>query len=201
MKILISVCTNRGLHPEVARGLVAFDLNSQQEHHDLKLHFPQGPYISLSRNNSMREALRWGADWLFFWDDDTQIKDTNFFNTMKDTAYKYDATIVGLPYRLGTPDEIIYNVADKVNGEYTHYRELPSEPKEVDALGTGAMLINIAWIRKNWPEPPYFQVINNKIDAISEDYFFCEGVKERGGKVILEPRIKTTHWKLVGLTF
>ena len=120
----------------------------------------------------MREALRKNADWVFMWDDDTEIKDDTFFTVMTETAYKHDAAVVGLPYRLGASEESIFNVALKGPQGYTYYRQRPAEPQE-----------------------------DNDIGASPEDWHFCEGIKQRGGKVLLEPRIRTVHWKLVGLTF
>lgn len=202
MRIVWGTPTTRGIHPEVVRNIVAFDLNCQEKKHELRLYFPQSSLLTLSRNNIMRDALKWGADWVIMVDDDTQIKDDNFLNKMIETAYKFSASVVGLPVRLGVSDEIIYNFADKHPEKgYVNYRELPKEPKEVDVIGCGVMLINMQWIRDNWPKPPYFTIIDTEIGAWPEDWQWCTQVKERGGKVVVEPRIATVHYKLVGLTF
>lgn len=200
-KIVIGMPSNRGIRPEVVQNLISFDLESQKERNDLRLYFPQSSLLTLSRNNIMRDALKWEADWVLMWDDDTQIKDDNFFNLMKETAYKMNANVVGLPVRLKNGEEIVFNFADKVGDKYVNYKELPKEPKEIDVIGTGVMLINMAWIRKNWPKPPYFSVIDTETGAWPEDWNFCQLVKEKGGKIVVEPRIATVHHGNIGYTF
>src|SRR3990167_8616733 len=202
MRLLIGCPTTRGVHPAVVQNLISFDLDNQNKKNDLRVYFPQSSLLTFSRNNIMREALKFDADWCLMWDDDTEIKDTNFFNLMIETAFKMSASVVGLPVRLKTNDEIIFNFADKQDGKYVNYKygDLPKEPKEVGVIGTAVMLINMAWIRKNWPKAPWFSVIDTETGAWPEDWFFTEKVWEKGGKVVVEPRIATVHHGQIGYT-
>lgn len=190
------VYPSSGVHPETVRNLISFDLDSQAKQNDLTLYFPQTSLITLSRNNIVREALKQGADWILMWDSDIQIKDDGFFAKMVKTAYDYNVPVVGLPCRLKVP-EVIYNFAVKRGKEYINYSsgglELPQEAIEVDAIGTGVMLINAKWLKEKCPTAPWFCVVDTLTGAFPEDWYFCEKVKEKGGKVIMLP-IKTTHW-------
>ena len=202
MKIVWATPTTRGIHPEVVRNIVAFDLDSQQQQNTLILNFPQSSLISMSRNNVVRDAIAKDADWVLMVDDDTSIKSEKFFKTMLDTAFRHNAPIVGLPVRLGDGSQIIYNFAHKKSYGYKNWEgELPTKPMEVDTIGTGVMLINIKWLKEHWPKAPWFHVTDTETGAFPEDWNFCEQIKAKGGKIIMEPRIKTVHWKPVGLTW
>ena len=201
MKLLWGTPTNRGIHPEVVRNIVSFDLDSQKQKNDLILYFPQSSTLSLSRNLIVKEALKNDADWILMVDDDVQIKDNNFFNLMLQTAFDNDAPVVGLPCRLKSNEEIVFNFADKRPEGYENYKVIPEAPKEVDVIGTGCMLINMAWLREKWPKAPWFWVIDTETGSFPEDWNFCEQVKQRGGKIMVESRVKTTHWGSLGFTF
>lgn len=201
MKIYLGMPCYSGVHPEVVRNIVSFDLDSQGKKNELVLHFPQTSSITLSRNMIMREALKQNADWIIQWDNDIQIKSDDFFYKMTETAYKFGAPVVGLPCRLKDPGQIIYNFADKKGKEYINYKELPQEPKEIDVIGTGFMLINAKWIKENWPIGPWFSFIDTETGVFPEDWNFCEKVKERRGRIMVDPRMKTTHWGQMGFTF
>jgi len=202
MKIYVGMPAYFGVHPEVVRNLVSFNIDLQKEQSEMVLHFPQTSTLSLSRNLIVKGALRENADWILMWDSDIQVKDNRFLEFLIETAYKNDAAVVGLPCRLKSPTEIKFNFAMKTHDKgYVNFSELPPEPREVDVIGTGVMLINMGWLRKNWPIGPWFTVIDTESGSFPEDWTFCEWVKSRGGKVMVDPRVKTVHWGLTGFSF
>ena len=199
MIIEIGMPVYSGVHPEVVRNLIQFDLQSQTQRNNLILNFPKTSLVSLSRNNIMKDAVKNNADWCLMWDSDIQIKDQDFFNKMVKTAYDYNVPVVALPCRLKVP-EVIYNFAVKKDNKYENFKELPKTPIETDVIGTGVMLINMAFIRENIPKAPYFTVIDTEAGVFPEDWAFCEKIKEKGGKIIMLP-LQTVHWGELGYTF
>lgn len=200
MKIYLGMPVYSGVHPETVRNLVAFDLDSQREKNELILHFPRSSILTLSRNLIVRKAIEVNADWVLMWDADIEIKDNDFLHRMVAAAYQHNTPVVGLPCRLKNNDEILFNFASKVGKEYNNAREIPQAPQETDVIGTGVMLINVAWIKNNWPISPWFEVIDTLTGAFPEDWNFCEKVRQRGGKVLVYP-IKTVHWGEIGYGF
>src|SRR3990167_9701752 len=187
-----------GIHPQVVRTIVEFDLANQERKNSLTLFFPEGPSIAYNRNRIIQEAIKIDADWIIMCDSDTQIKDKDFFNKMVEVAYKFSAPVVGLPVRLGVVDEVIFNFADKDTEKgYVNYKELPKEPKEVGVMGTGCIIINVKWVKEHLTSP-YFSVIDTPNGFFPEDWAFSEYVKKEGGKIVVEPRIATIHWKTTG---
>lgn len=83
-----------------------------------------------------------------------------------------------------------------------------SGPTEVEYAGTGFMMIKrhvFEQMRDAWPEIEHEEGIVGKcwqffdigvVDgvALSEDYWFCRRWRELGGRVMLEPSIRLTHW-------
>lgn len=200
MKIHLGMPTYMGVHPETVRNIVQFDLESQDRKNDLTLHFPQTFSLSYSRNIIMKAAVEDDAEWVIMWDSDIQVKEKEFFEILLKTAYDKDAVIVGVPCRLRYGDKVVLNCGYRQADKYENLtaETCPKEPAEIDAIGTGLMLINLNWVKKNWPKGPWFDVIYTEAGMFPEDWTFCERVKERGGKVVVEPRIKTVHWGMIG---
>ena len=197
MKIYLGIPTNRGIHPEVVRNLVAFDIETQKEKIDLILHFPRSSTVSLSRNLITRKALAENADWILMQDDDIQVKDNGYFQKMAKLAYAENAQIIGLPCRLRMAEEIVLNFADKIGDRYENYHEVPQKSKEIDVIGTGVMLINANWLKSVWPTGPWFSVIDTEVGCFPEDWNFCEKAKTKGAKIMVLP-IQTVHWGEMG---
>lgn len=201
MTIYLGMPTYQGVHPEVVRNLVSFDLDSQNQQNTLTLHFPQSSTLTVSRNLIMKQAIEQNVDWIMQWDTDIQVKDDGFFQKAVEFAYKNEIPVLGLPCRLKSPNEIVYNFANKnPEGDYINFKECPKEPIEVDVIGTGLMIINAHWIRANFFKGPWFTVRDSEAGALPEDWHFCEKVKERGGKIFMFP-IQTVHWGMQGFTF
>lgn len=184
----------QGVHPNVVQNLINFDIDSQVQKNELCTQFVRGSLITQNRNLITRTALEHEDDWLLFWDADVEIRGRDFLHRMLKTAKEYDAPVVGLAVRLKTL-AAPFNCGMKEPGgyrNYTHIKDLEGA-QEVDAVGTGCMLINLSWLRKNLVAP-YFQVIDTALGAFPEDWNFCEKVKEKGGKVVVEPNVQTVHW-------
>jgi hypothetical protein len=69
---------------------------------------------------------------------------------------------------------------------------------EVDYIAGGIHLIDNNWVRKNLSQPLYTITDLEGPNIIPEDWSFCEAVKKKGGKIMIEPTIPNLHWGLYG---
>lgn len=91
------------------------------------------------------------------------------------------------------------------DGKLVSLNELDG-PVEIDLAGTGFMLIHRVVFNRLKEAHPEWSRREGKVWAFfqddgcddSEDYFFCRQWRELGGKVILDPSIKLTHWGQYG---
>ena len=136
------------------------------------------------------------SDWILMWDSDIQVPTAKFLQKMIYTAYKTDAAMVGLLVRIKIPDTQ-FACGMKEEGGYKRLTEAPKKPIEVDVMGAGVTLINCKWVRDNLDQP-YYQFIDikgaNGPAITPEDWRFAEKIKEKGGKIVVEPNISTIHW-------
>ena len=67
---------------------------------------------------------------------------------------------------------------------------------EVDRIGTAFTAINLPWLSANWPLSPWFKfehLEGTQPDTVGEDYWFCAGVKKRGGTIFADGRFEPVH--------
>lgn len=151
-------------------------------------------FLDLARNILLDTAVREKSDWALFMDADTFITTCFPVIDMLNTAQDAGAAVIGAPVRLRGLGE--YN-AD-VGGRYLKRSEFEGSVREVDRVGTAFMAINCAWIRDHWPKHPWFEsrfvdTPDGRPMKMSEDFEFCDGVRARGGKVLLDGRFEPNH--------
>lgn len=195
MKIHLGMPVFSGVHPNVVQNLIGFDIDSQKQKNELCTQFVRGSLISQNRNFIMRTALVHNDDWVLMWDADVEVLDRGFLQGMIETSYKFNAPVVGLAVKLKTGGSP-FNCGRIKDGGYRNYTHLRNfeDSWEVDAVGTGCMLINLNWIKKNIPSAPWFSVVDTETGAFPEDWHFCELVKQKGGTIYVDPRFKTRHF-------
>jgi GT2 family glycosyltransferase len=139
-----------------------------------KVRFAQGSDRISQRNRLVRDALDCDCDYVFFLDDDCVFGKhllTRLLATGKD--------IVGGLYmqRVYPFSPVAYS--HKQDGLFMpiNLDEMPQEPVEVAACGTGAMLIHTDVFRA-LGDGPWFDY-----GVHTEDMLFCEAAAERGFRV------------------
>ena len=205
MKLYVGVPNyNKTMSTEVAEDIFQLLLEIRDKGDQVSVNMPSSPFISLNRNIIMQKGL--DSDYILQWDSDIQVPTPKFLYKMIETAYKYDAAVVGLLCRIKL-DEIEYacgNMAKDKSG-YVRLTKAPTRPKEVDVIGAGVTLIKSDWVRNNL-EQPYYEFVDKKNEdgtpgILPEDWNFCRKVKDAGGKVVVEPNISTVHWGIKGFLY
>ena len=171
-----------------------------QKYH-LDFLFPVSSHLCRNRNICCHAALKENYDYLLFIDSDTGINDETFIDKMLDTAYKFDAKVVGGAYRMKKPDMSVTYIAGKrtEEGKYENLHGKLTKPQLVNSVGTGIMLINNLVLRKL--EDPWFTIIDKPNgDVMPEDFEFCRKVENKGFKIALDPRFTTHHYGPIAWT-
>lgn len=169
---------------------------------ELCLDFVSGSIVSEGRNYLVRRFLQTDFEWLFFWDNDIVIRrersgsgewGPDFLSQLIETSEKLDAPIVGAAYRMKNPTGLVIG---GMRGEDGKIHNLPAndltEPRVVDAVGTGTMLIHRKVLESL--ADPYFEFVHYPNWVMPEDYDFCLKAKEKGFKTAIDPRIRTVHY-------
>ena len=150
-------------------------------------------HTSYARELLAEEAVRVGADFILFIDDDMMVPKDMFPALMKH-ADKADMIAPLCFQRLPPYNPVIYDVKEKKQPDgrmfiYTDaVRNYPRDDVfQADAVGFGVVLIKVE-ILKKLPKPWFFS--NN---MIGEDIYFCLEAKKRGFKLLIDSSIKVGH--------
>lgn len=164
--------------------------------------------VTRARNTCAATFLReTNFERLFFIDADIEFTSEDFAKVLNLCAATNEVT-VGV-YRMKTPDSVY---AAWVNGKLVDDLDQFTEPMEVDYAGTGFMCIPRTAFKKFRDAHPEIEHEEGKVgtswdffqakvvgigkDAFycSEDYSFCREHRRLGGKVIMDPSVRLTHW-------
>jgi len=203
MKICIGMPVyNNLVHVQVMQDILDVVLEAQKRNDQLTINTPSSPFLSLNRNVIMQKGLDF--DWILMWDSDIQVANGQFIYKMIETAYKHDAAMVGLLVKIKSFDknqEYACGMKAKDGTGYVRLKEAPVKVQKVDVMGAGITLIRSAWI-KNHLQQPYYEFVDIKGDngpaILPEDWRFCEKIKEKGGKIVVDPTIETIHYGQMG---
>lgn len=212
---------------------------------------PCGPYLDMGRNKICRRFLNYDGylhegetlhdeEFLYMWDADVKCNPEQLI-MLVEAARKYHAEhgvwpVIGGAYlgiHGGTQDVIAYRWHE--TGEVV--RDLPvrdlhtidydevmghEDPAQVDALGTGSMLIHrsiLETMARTFAEPqPWFiegplRGIESNVQPyegvgpapvgvwFGEDIFFCFRAAQLGHPILLHRGVRLVHYKDLGLSF
>lgn len=168
--------------------------------------------IDKARNMLLDQAVEHKADWLLMIDADTWVESNNspdaldagaLLLRMISEADRAGASIVAAPVMrrdMEPHDAMIYRLpyGQRWDMKLEHVdRSIwfdGKTPLEIDAAATAVFAINISEIKRTrrWTyELPRFAF--NGALSLSEDFDFCRQVREAGGKILCDPRVRTGH--------
>jgi len=195
-KINISICTRRELKPEwvLCFGSVlgqAFMLAGVENvRWNINTAFP----LDLARNQCVKEALAWNADYVLFLDDDVLPPSDGLVKLVMDAV-----PIVGGLYFDRRPPytpmiarrknrDKPWVLGEKVEWDVDFARNYPHDRfVEVDATGLGFMLIRREVFEKI--SEPWFVIQ----PSYGEDFSFCWKSQQAGFKIYVDTNVKCLH--------
>jgi len=180
------------------------------------MHGTNAPY-DCSREAVVKGILGYGVEWVFFLDTDV-LPPRDAVPLLISLSQQHDKPVVSGLYWAKKREEIPMPAAwmqigsDPVKNQIT-YKSLENEVKpyleknallEVDVVGAGCLLIRADIFKKleaSDPKKPFFQwglqrrdeLTGKPLPQMSEDFYFCERLKEIGVKPHLCTAIKCDH--------
>jgi len=134
--------------------------------------------IDECRNMLVQEALEAEADWLLMLDDDVSFEAIAPWEMIQ-MAEAFGATVAGLPYPIRGTGEPCVEPPQEIRKGF----------RAVGRIGAGVMAINMsALVVIGYPRPWFISTPQPQGGSYSEDYFFCDQVRERGGTVFCDWR-------------
>jgi len=169
--------------------------NKPNQYHILVPTYPHGQFpksIDDARNSLVEQAQNAGCSWLFMLDTD-QVYPQNMFTAL----YAYKKDICGaLVHRGWPPYEPILK-----RGELNHYENVTDDEAfsgdliNVDATGTGCLLINMAVFDELLQ--PYFKTTIVDGNPVGEDIRFCSKARELGREIFVDTSVKVGHLRQI----
>lgn len=168
--------------------------------------YKKATYIHTARNTLVYDAVDLGATHLMFIDADMSFSSESFNKLIKH-GLDLDADIIGGLYvsRYDEKRNIVKSVVKNKEGEMVleDIKEIPQfdNPFEVDAIGTGFMLINMRVFQEL--NPPFFFYTSPKSfglkevafprNELGEDVVFCLYARQHGFKILCDPTFELGH--------
>jgi len=172
-----------------------------------KLRFPdqhevfvsQEPDLATARNQLVANALKWGADKLFFLDDDVipcvydkAKDDLRFDPDAPKLLLEHDADAVTALYSLQTGEFACYKLSHDIRPYDKGEVEL-GKVHSVEGFGFGCCVIDSA-VFKKMPSP-WFKWLTDSDFRIrrGEDVYFTRRLKDLGFKAVVDARVVCRH--------
>ena len=151
----------------------------------------RGYDIARVRNELLEMALAdYDFDYALFLDADNVTRLRDLIHAVELLG---DAAVLAGHYKLRAGDGG-YVSAQRRSNTTLRLEDLinQGEPFVVDRVAGGCMLLNLQWFRQNWSKRPWF-VFEQEVNSPSEDYWFSDKLRERGGTLLFHPRWFVGH--------
>lgn len=156
---------------------------------------PESCSVDWSRNQLVYHGMRdEDCDWVLMMDADTFCARAEPVLRMLHTAAEERPAVIAAPVIIRGKQA--YNVLDAEDNHNIPREEWANKVCEIDRVGTACMAISTKWMRANWPESPWFetkQLPGPVPSKVGEDINFCDGVRSRGGRILLDGRFEPIH--------
>jgi len=156
---------------------------------------PESCSVDWSRNQLLHAAIKDGSDWLLMNDADTFYPRCPEALRMIIAGQEAGAAVIAAPVKMrGRGEFNVFQSGEEprlVKGEEFLGKVVPC-----DRIGTAYMAVNVPWFEKHWPEQPWFvtqHLPGPKPVKIGEDVSFCDGVRARGGTILVDGRFEPHH--------
>lgn len=161
------------------------------------IHATNGKEIGLARNEIAENAIKAGAKYLWFLDDDVSPPATaakSLITTLENSDSK-TMVAAGVYCAKSYPTEPVVFRAD---GKGAFWKWKVGDVFEVASIGTGCMMINLEVFK--YLEKPWFKTVDEPETAttpcvqVTDDIYFCQKVRAAGFKIVCDANVLTTHW-------
>lgn len=155
--------------------------------HGTHFSIPRGPYLNVSREICLTDALAAQTDYLVFVDTDMRFPAHAITQLI---AHGKD--IIGVHYNEKRLPPVSTVKIDDANDGLTVVKTFPAEPFQCAAVGTGLMAINLKRLTQCMALP-CFQFGDENGKFMGEDVAFCRRARKAGLQVWVDPTIAAGH--------
>lgn len=139
-----------------------------------------GLYVYENRNRLTAQALKLGAEWIWYVDDDHRFAP----DTLERLLAHNVSIVSGVYVKRGAPFTPLRYYQEDADGSITdaYFAQQDTGLKSVAAVGAGCLLVRRAVL--DAIGPPHWQPGRSAIgDTLGEDVEFCRRVREKGFKI------------------
>ena len=198
IEVAIAVPNADSFRSEMVRTLALITFYQGAAGRQVKLIFPEGPYLDFNANEAMRVAKESESDWLFFMEIDMEyLLNADIIGYMIECGKDVLAGVYYqgvFPYR-----PIVYNFTE--NGLIANFDVIPDGLFRCDAVGQGFLLLSKKVIQAFTDEViekignPFDYVIEGNKIRLRQDPAFCWRLKQLGFEVWAHSGIPLMHIK------
>jgi len=105
--------------------------------------------------------------------------------------------LIGAPVRGrgGKSEPCVIAIGD--SSKIIPLEDLRGKVRSVGRIGAACIAVNLKWLREHWPVGPWFKMEHDfsgrPAHALSEDYYFCDEARKRGGAIVCDGRFVPEH--------
>lgn len=155
--------------------------------HETNFEFPRGAYLDIAREVCLTKAIATKSDYLVFVDTDMRFPPDALVKLL---SHGKDI-IGGLYHEKRFPLVSTVKITDANDG-LVIAKEIPDEPFQCAAIGTGFMAIKIDRLIQCMA-PPCFSYSSQGGQFMGEDVAFCRRARKAGLEVWCDPTIPLQH--------
>ena len=154
-----------------------------------------GSLVYDARNKLAEQAIKMGADLVFWLDSDMVFEPSTLVDMVKTLTDNDLDFLTGIYYRRTPPFSAVAFKTMELNEEgtefkWTEFDEIPNEPFEVGACGFGCVLMKTEIFVAVFSK---FGQMFTPIVNCCEDIAFCWRARQCGYKIIADPSIELGH--------
>lgn len=179
-KIALGLPTNRGIKPETVRSVLSMISATEAPVHTIVS--TKGFNTAENRNYLVAQAIKAGCTHLLLIDDD-MIYEPNSINRL----VSLQKHVVGAKYSVRRHVEGENEVIEYGN------EKSDTEPFRCNALGGGLLLIDLSILPKLQSPLFWYKVFDVGMVEMSNDWWFCERVRDAGYEIWCDPTLKPGH--------
>lgn len=161
------------------------------------IHATHGKEIGQARNEIAENAIKAGAKYLWFLDDDVSppAHAAKALISTLENADNKTMVAAGIYCSKSNPTEPVVFRGD---GHGPFWKWKVGDVFEVASIGTGCMMINLEIFKHI--EKPWFKTVDEAETTstpciqITDDIYFCQKVRQAGFKILCDANVLTTHW-------
>jgi len=145
-----------------------------------------------AREQIIEKALEGNVDMLFWVDSDMAVP-RDAFELLHEALVSTGAQMaVGHAHRRGYPyTPCWFTIQDGKTYQATAGPE--ASPCEIASGGMACNVLDLNWVRQYMAPPYFYQGHLPDRGYVWEDWFFCNGIQEAGGKIIGVPQVRCGH--------